>query len=41
LFRASSPPNGISASVQGRAFLVVKIDETENVSYSNYERVLE
>lgn len=34
-------PLSIEATIKGRAFLVVKFDEKEKVTYSNFERVLD
>lgn len=33
-------PLSVDTEVKGRAYLVVKIDETESIRYSNFERVL-
>jgi hypothetical protein len=34
-------PLSVEAAVKGKAFLVVKFDETEKVTYSNFEHVLD
>ena len=34
-------PQSVEASVKGKAFLVVKFDETEKLTYSEFERVID
>jgi hypothetical protein len=34
-------PQSVEAAIKGKAFLVVKFDEHEKVTYSNFERVLD